>query len=96
VWWLKGKKDQTMAEIQQGFRYRKAKYIGNVNTIHSNDSEIASPSGVVCRVGLAPSFEATQSTLHFGAREASGDRSLEAILINGIREHPWFAGSRGI
>ncbi|KAF7856013.1 hypothetical protein EAF04_009969 [Stromatinia cepivora] len=96
VWWLEGKNDQTMAEIQEGFRHGEAKYIENVNTIHSDDSEIASPDGVVCSIGLAPSFEATWSTLHFGATEASGDRSLEALLINGIREHPWFADSRGV
>ena len=60
------------------------------------DEEITVPSGFVCRVGLAPSFEATWSTLHYGAGEAWGDRSLDAILIDGIREHPWFAESRGI
>jgi len=95
VWWLKNKENQMIANIQPGFRQGKAKNV-EVDTIHPDNSEIAVPNGLVCKVGLIPSFEATWSTLHYGAREASGDRSLEVILIKGIREHPWFAGSRGI
>ncbi|KAE9373832.1 hypothetical protein N431DRAFT_337065 [Stipitochalara longipes BDJ] len=94
VWWLKNKENQMIAKIQPGFRQGKAKNI-EVDTIHPDNSEIAIPNGLVCKVGLIPSFEATWSTLHCGARDSSGDRSLGVILINGIREHPWFAGSRG-
>lgn len=94
VWWLEGKNDQKTAEIQEGFRHGEAKYIENVNAIHSDDSGVNSFDGV-CSIEITPSFEATWSTLQMGATEASGDRSLEAILINGIREHPWFTDSRG-
>jgi hypothetical protein len=41
--------------------------------VYADISEIAIPSGFVCRVGLAPSFEATWSTIYYKAREASGD-----------------------
>jgi hypothetical protein len=94
VWWLKNE-NQMIAIIQQGFRQEKAKNV-EVDSIHPDNSEIAIPNGLVFKVGLTPSFEATWSTLHYGSREASGDRSLEGILINGIRKHPWFADSRGI
>jgi hypothetical protein len=97
VWWLKDKEHQMIAKIHQGFRRGKVKQVEHVDdTTHHNNDKITVPRGFSCRVGIAPSFEATWSTLHYGAREASGDRSLEAILINGIREHPWFADSRGI
>jgi hypothetical protein len=97
VWWLKDKKHQMIAEIHRGFRHEKVRYVEYVNdTTHYDNNEITVPSGFACTVGLAPSFEATWSTLHYGARAASGDRSLEAILVNGIRERPWFADSRGI
>ena len=84
-----------IAIIQQGFRQEKAKNV-KVDSIHPDNSEIAIPNGLVFKVGLTPSFKATWSTLHYGSREASGDRSLEGILINGIRKHPWFADSQGI
>lgn len=97
VWWLKDDEGHMVGKIQRGFRNEKAKYVEYVDSgAHADTSEITIPSGFVCRVGLAPSFEATWSTIHSGAREASGDQSLEAILINGIREHPWFIDSRGI
>jgi hypothetical protein len=97
VWWLKDEEGHMIAKIQQGFKHEESKYVEYVDGAGRTDtSEIAIPSGFVCKVGLAPSFEATWSTINYGAREASGDRSLEAILINGIREHPWFVDSRGI
>ena len=96
VWWLKDKDNHMIAEIQQGFRHDKAKCLEYIDEPHPENSQIAVPSGFRCNVRLAPSFKATWSTVHHGAKEASGDRTLEATSIKGIREHPWFADSRGI
>ena len=84
-------------KIQRGFRNWKSKSVEHADDIKYCDNiEAVTPNKLVCKVGVAPSVEATWSTLHYAATEASGDRSFEAILINGIREHPWFADSRGI
>ena len=95
VWWLKDNEGHMIGKIHRHFRHEKAKNMECVDGgAHADISEIAIPSGFVCRVRLAPSFEATWSIIHYGASEASGDRSFEAIVINGIREHLWFIDSR--
>ena len=49
-----------IGKIQRSFRYEKAKYVEYVDGgAHADTSEIAIPSGFVCRVRLALSFEAT-------------------------------------
>ncbi|KAH9212353.1 hypothetical protein DL95DRAFT_525191 [Leptodontidium sp. 2 PMI_412] len=97
VWWLKDKDDHMIAEVQHGLRYDKAedlKYVDDELLFENN--QVVEPSRHSCSLKLAPSFEATWSTMHYGATEASGDKSLEATLMEGIRKHPWFADSRGI
>ncbi|RDW80323.1 hypothetical protein BP6252_04961 [Coleophoma cylindrospora] len=95
VWWLRDKDGRMIAQIERGFRHDETQYTDcfpKKSHIESTQANIDVPYKIM----LAPSKLATWSVMNLGAREASGDRSLEATLIAGIREHQWFADSRGI
>ena len=93
VWWLG--KDKSV--IERGFRHDKGKYIKSVaEESYSATSTAVIPSGFHCDVRLEPSKEATFRILDWGSRMASGERSIEAVAIPGIRQHPWLADAREI
>lgn len=93
IWWEEGEDGQIIAQIQQGFKHDKAIYPKD-NELHSGDHDVPIPEGFTCKVKFRPSFEATWAAVHSSALDASGDWNLEASLIEGIRAHPWFEGSR--
>jgi len=93
IWWLA--KDKSV--IEPGFRHDKAQFTKNVvEELDSTSSTVVIPSGFCCEVRLEPSKEATFRILDWGSKMASGDRSIEAMAIPGVRDHPWLADAREI
>jgi hypothetical protein len=93
IWWLG--KDKSV--IERGFRHDKGKVTKSVaEESYSSSSTAVIPSGFHCDVRLEPSKEATFRILDWGSRMASGERSIEAVAIPGIRQHPWLADAREI
>jgi hypothetical protein len=93
IWWLA--KDESV--VEPGFRHKKAQYTKNfAKELDSTSSAIVIPSGFHCEVRLEPSRAATSRILDWGSKMASGDRSIEAMAISGVRHHPWLADLREI
>ena len=93
VWWLA--KDKRV--IERGLRHDKGEYAESITEeFESAGSTVAIPSGFHCDVRLEPSKAATFRILDWGSKMASGERSIEAIAIPGIRQHPWLTDAREI
>jgi len=93
VWWLA--EDESVIEL--GLRRDTGKNVDSVaEELGYANSTVAIPSGFRCSVKLEPSKQATFRILDWGSRLASGERSVDAIAIPGIRHHPWLADAREI
>jgi hypothetical protein len=93
IWWLG--KDKSV--IERGFGHDRGKDTKSVaEECRSSSSTAVIPSGFHCDVRLEPSKEATFRILDWGSKMASGERSIEAVAIPGIRQHPWLADAREI
>jgi len=93
MWWMAKNK----CIIERGFRHDKPQHTKNVTEDHvSATSTVVVPSGYCCKVRLEPSKAATFRILDWGSKMASGERSIEAVAIPGIRQHPWLADAREI
>ncbi|PSS10592.1 hypothetical protein M430DRAFT_176518 [Amorphotheca resinae ATCC 22711] len=93
VWWLAENK----SVIERGLRHDKGKHTDSVaEELDSASSTVVIPSGFHCDVRLEPSKQATFRILDWGSKMASGERSIEAVAIPGIRQHPWLADAREI
>ncbi|RDL41153.1 uncharacterized protein BP5553_01132 [Venustampulla echinocandica] len=107
VWWVNGEKvverglfhDRPQLATQK--RYLVMPWLGSK---HESDYVQASlnqletdPTGVVVpSLRLTPSKEATFRILDWGSKLASGDRTVEAMAIPGVRKHVWLADAREI
>ncbi|ESZ90331.1 hypothetical protein SBOR_9287 [Sclerotinia borealis F-4128] len=82
--------------IQRGFRHDKNVELDSETASETETETIYIPEGFTCKVGIRPSKDATFHIVGYGSTDAAGERSLEALVIPGIRQHPWMPGSRGI
>ena len=83
--------------IKLGFGHNRGKDIKSVAKESCLLSLIAViPSGFHYNVRLKPSKEATFHILDWGLRMALGERSIEAMAIPGIRQHPWLTNTQDI
>lgn len=105
IWWLPDRDGKgvlkipeiMIPDIRQGFRHDKIRYRQSAtNEPNLETGTVAVPDGFSCKVGLGPSRDATFHVVSYGSKDAAGDRSLEAMAIPGVRQHPWMADSRGI
>ncbi|CAM6004408.1 unnamed protein product [Sphagnum balticum] len=105
IWWLperdtKGTSnipEVMIPDIQQGFRHNKIRCRPSVKAeLNPEIGTVAIPDGFSCKVRLAPSKKATFHIISYGSKDVTGDCSLEAMVIPGVRCHPWMADSRGI
>jgi hypothetical protein len=93
IWWLS--KDKRL--IEKGFRHNMLIPTKNSKReLHSTDYRAKVPPGFNCEVRLEPSKEATFRVFDWGSKAATGDRSIDAMAIPGIRKHPWFVDAREI
>ncbi len=60
--------------------------------LYSTQIIVEAPTGLL----ITPSKEATFRILDWGSTLASGDRTIEAMSIPGVRQHPWLADVREI
>ena len=105
IWWLPDKDkngvrlvpEVMVPDIQRGFRCDKVGYKrGIVSHVEPGNTTEVIPDGFSCNIMLVPSRAATFHIISYGSKDAAGDRSLEAMVIPRIREHPWMADSRVI
>ncbi|KAK0103668.1 hypothetical protein ONS95_005679 [Cadophora gregata] len=102
IWWLPvqgGRELQkvTKPSIEKGFLCDNPQRRRSFHDERNHESgSIAIPCGFTCKFKLTLSKIATFHVVSFGSKEASGDRSLGAMVIPNVRIHPWMVGSRGI
>ncbi|KAH8653942.1 hypothetical protein BGZ60DRAFT_386758 [Tricladium varicosporioides] len=105
IWWLPDKDkngasiipEVTVPNIQRGFICDKLRRTQNITgQVELDSAMVTIPDGFGCKVRLGPSRDATFHIISYGSKDAAGDRSLEAMVIPRIRQHPWMADSRGI
>ncbi len=105
IWWLpeRDKKgapkipEVMIPHIQQGFRHNKIRRRQTVTAeLNPETGTVVIPDEFACKVRLAPSQKATFHIISYGSKDATGDCSLEAMMLLGVRCHPWMADSRGI
>lgn len=93
IWWLA--KDRSA--IEPGFRHDKGQPIKHVaGELAPTRFTTVLPEKLCCEIRLEPSKEATFRIFDWGSRKASGDRSIDALAISEIWQHPWLADAREI
>ncbi|PQE27429.1 hypothetical protein CJF31_00009032 [Rutstroemia sp. NJR-2017a BVV2] len=105
IWWLPERDEKgaskipefMMPDIRRGFRHDKTRDKQTVTEeLNTETGTVAIPDKFSCEVRLGPLRDATSNIVSYGSKDAAGDRSLEAIVIPGVRQHPWMADSQGI
>lgn len=105
IWWLPERDEKGVPRIpeimvsdtRQDFRHDKIRHRQSItNDSNLNTGTIPIPDGFSCKVRLGPSRDATFHVVSFGSKDVAGDRSLEAMVIPGVRKYPWMADSRDI
>ena len=86
VWWLS--RDESV--IEEGFRRNKDKPMENEDPPDYKANLLPIFN---YEVRLEASRQATFRVFDWGSKTATGDRSIDAMAMPGLREHSWFAGA---
>lgn len=98
IWWM----SKDMFLIEPGFKHDNSQLTPcseehtDCIELRKDTPKVVIPSELCCEVRLEPSKQATFRILDWGSKMASGERSIEAIAMPGIRKHPWLADVREI